>query len=323
MVESIRLPELAEPVSRIALGGCPLGGHGWGSVDDTESIAAVWAAVEAGVTFFDTADVYGLGHSEELLSRALGEARHRVTVATKFGVRMGPDGRAYRDVSPAWARSAVEASLRRLRLERIPLYYMHWPDGRTPIEDVILALAELRDEGKIGAIGLSNVSAAEVTRASRVARISAVQIQYSLVDRFAAEAMLETTMRLAIPLITWGSLAQGLLTGKYDGQTVFPPTDRRSRYENFQQPKLARNMQVVRRLRKVAATVQATPGQVAIRWLLDQPCVGAVLFGAKTSSQVAENIHAAAVRPLSAAATEFLAANDVPSGPNPGHFWAA
>lgn len=323
MVESIRLPELDKPVSRIALGGCPLGGHGWGAIDDTESVAAVQAAVDAGVTFFDTADVYGLGHSEELLSRALGEDRHRVTVATKFGVRMAADGRTFRDVSPAWARSAVEDSLRRLRLERIPLYYMHWPDGRTPIEDVVGALADLRDEGKIGAIGLSNVNAAEVVRANQVATISAVQVQYSLVDRSAAEAMLETTRGLAIPLITWGSLAQGLLTGKYNEQTIFPPTDRRSRYENFQQPKLTRNMQVVRRLRKIAASAKATPGQVAIRWLLDQPGVGAVLFGAKTVLQVAENVHAAAVGPLNAASTEMLAVSDSSGVRSPRQFWAA
>lgn len=323
MVESIRLPELAEPVSRIALGGCPLGKHGWGAVDDTESVAAVRAAVDAGVTFFDTADVYGLGHSEELLSRALAEDRHRVTVATKFGVRIAADGRVFRDVSPAWARSAVEASLRRLRLERIPLFYMHWPDGQTPIEDVVGALADLRNEGKIGAIGLSNVTAAEILRASRVAAISAVQVQYSLVDRSAAEALLQTTRRLAIPLITWGSLAQGLLTGKYDEQSVFPPTDRRSRYENFQQPKLTRNMQVVRRLQKVAATARATPGQVAIRWLLDQPGVAAVLFGAKTVSQVAENVHAAAVGPLNQASAEILAVNDIPSVQSRSQFRAA
>jgi aryl-alcohol dehydrogenase-like predicted oxidoreductase len=309
MIESIRLPELAEPVSRIALGGCPFGGHGWGAVDDTESVTAVRAAVDAGVTFFDTADVYGLGHSEELLSLALAADRHRVTVATKFGVRMAADGQAFRDVSPAWARSAVEASLRRLRLERIPLYYMHWPDGKTCIEDVIGALADLRDEGKIGAIGLSNVTAAEIQRATQVATISAVQVQYSLVDRYEAETLLQTTRRLSIPLITWGSLAQGLLTGKYDEKSVFPLTDRRSRYENFQHPKLAANMHVVRRLRKVAATVHASPGQVAIRWLLDQSGVGAVLFGAKNVSQVAENVHALSLPPLPKASADFLAGN--------------
>lgn len=286
MIESIRLPELAEPVSRIALGGCPLGGHGWGAVDDTESVAAVRAAVHAGVTFFDTADIYGLGQSEELLSRALAEDRHRVTVATKFGVRMRPDGSTFRDVSPAWARLAVEASLRRLRLERIPLYYMHWPDDRTSIEDVVGALVDLRDEGKIGAIGLSNVTAAQVARANRVARISAVQIQYSLVDRLAAEALLETTQGLAIPLITWGSLAQGLLTGKYDERSVFDSTDRRSRYENFQQPKLAQNMRVVRRLRTVSSVTGGTPAQVAIQWLLNQKGVAVTLFGAKDPFQV-------------------------------------
>ena len=286
MIESIKLPELAEPVSRIALGGCPLGGHGWGAVDDTESVAAVRAAVEAGVTFFDTADVYGLGHSEELLSRSLAADRHRVTVATKFGVRVGADGRSFRDVSPDWARSAVEGSLRRLRLERIPLYYMHWPDDQTPIEDVIGVLADLQNEGKIGAIGLSNVRAEEIVRASNVATISAVQVQYSLVDRAAAEAILQTTTQLAIPLITWGSLAQGLLTGKYDENDVFPPSDRRSKYENFRPPKITANMRVVRRLRQVAAANGTTSAKLAIQWLLSQPGVGVALFGAKTSRQV-------------------------------------
>lgn len=323
MIESIRLPELAEPVSRIALGGCPLGGHGWGAVDDTESVAAVRAAVDAGVTFFDTADIYGLGHSEELLSHALAADRHRVTVATKFGVRMGSDNQAFRDVSPAWARSAVEASLRRLRLERIPLYYMHWPDGETCIEDVVGVLADLRAEGKIGAIGLSNVTADEVVRATRVATISAVQVQYSLVDRFEAETLLQTTRRLSIPLITWGSLAQGLLTGKYDEKSVFPPTDRRSRYENFQHPKLAENMRVVRRLQEISATAGEKPGQLAIRWLLDRPGVGAVLFGAKNVSQVAENVHTLSLPPLPQASAEFLAGNDITSGSDPIRYRAA
>lgn len=323
MIESIRLPELAEPVSRIALGGCPLGGHGWGAVDDTESVAAVRAAVDAGVTFFDTADIYGLGHSEELLSHALAADRHQVTVATKFGVRMGSDNQAFRDVSPAWARIAVEGSLRRLRLERIPLYYMHWPDGETCIEDVVGVLADLRAEGKIGAIGLSNVTADEVVRATRVATISAVQVQYSLVDRFEAESLLQTTRRLSIPLVTWGSLAQGLLTGKYDERSEFPPADRRSRYENFQQPKLARNMHVVRKLREVAAATGATPGQVAIRWLLDRPGIGSVLFGAKNISQVVENLHAAMLPPLASAVTEFLAVNDFSADSGPTRSSAA
>ena len=244
-------------------------------------------------------------------------------MATKFGVRMGSDNQAFRDVSPAWARIAVEGSLRRLRLERIPLYYMHWPDGETCIEDVVGVLADLRAEGKIGAIGLSNVTADEVVRATRVATISAVQVQYSLVDRFEAESLLQTTRRLSIPLVTWGSLAQGLLTGKYDERSEFPPADRRSRYENFQQPKLARNMHVVRKLREVAAATGATPGQVAIRWLLDRPGIGSVLFGAKNISQVVENLHAAMLPPLASAVTEFLAVNDFSADSGPTRSSAA
>lgn len=289
-MEFVRLPEVDCPVSRVALGGCPLGGHGWGDVHDEDSLAAVRCALEQGVNFFDTADVYGLGHSEELLSQALGKERHRVVIATKFGVRRTEDGRTLKDTSAKWLQAALEASLKRLRLERIPLYYMHWPDGRTPIEEVVGALDELRRQGKIGAIGLSNVSAEELCRAVRVAPISAVQVQYSLVDREPAAQLHEALREHPIPLVTWGSLAQGLLTGKYSAQSQFAENDRRRRYENFQGEKFSRNLRMVDLLQRIAGEVGRTPGQVALRWLLESPGVGAVLFGAKTPAQVKENL---------------------------------
>ncbi|WP_437205815.1 aldo/keto reductase [Planctomicrobium sp. SH664] len=291
-MELVKLPELELPVSRMGLGGCPLGGHGWGQVEDSESIAAVREAYEQGGNFFDTADVYGFGHSEQLLAEALGTARHRVIIASKFGVRRLEGNRITKDASPAYLRSALQQSLRRLRIERLPLYYLHWPDGKTPIEETMQELARCRTEGLIGGIGLSNVSADELERACQITLISAVQVQYSLVDRAPVNQLLPVCQKYSIPLVTWGSLAQGLLTGKFNAQSQFAANDRRSRYENFQGTKFQTNLQMVALLQRLSAETGRTPGQIAIRWLLQTPGVGSVLFGAKRPTQVSENLGA-------------------------------
>jgi myo-inositol catabolism protein IolS len=289
MMEHVTLPGTEFTVSRMAMGGCPLGGYGWGHVDDGEAIAAVRQADELGINFFDTADIYGLGRSEELLSQALGDRRYEVVIASKFGVRRTADRRTVMDISPAYLRKALESSLRRLRLECLPLYYIHWPDGRTPVEEAIAELERCRSAGKIRAFGVSNFNAEQLRRAARVGVVSAIQVQYSLVDRAKADSLRATAGELGVPLITWGSLAQGLLTGKYDSDSAFNPEDRRSRYENFQGDKLAVNLAVVARLKTIARRLEKRPGQVALRWLLDTPQVGCVLFGAKRPSQVEEN----------------------------------
>jgi len=147
---------------------------------------------------------------------------------------------------------------------------MHWPDGVTPIEDVMQELDKLRKNGKISAIGLSNISAEELERATAVAPVSAVQVQYSLVDRKCADALAVSVKKHRVPLVTWGSLAQGLLTGKYNRETRFPPNDRRHRYENFQGEKFTQNLKVIEAILQVTKRQQCTPSQVAIRWLLDR-----------------------------------------------------
>lgn len=292
--ETVKLGAGGLRVSRLGLGGCPLGGHGWGGdFNERDATAAVRHALDRGVTFFDTADVYGLGQSEELLSRSLGINRFEVTVATKFGVAWDDAGRTWKDISPARVRTALEGSLRRLRLECIPLYSIHWPDGRTPLADVLGELQRCRDEGKVCAIGLSNYCGADLAAAKAMTPISALQIQYSLVDRTAADEATPTAVRHDVPLVTWGSLAQGLLTGKYDGASTFGRDDRRSRCENFAGAKFAENLRVLETLMDVARRVGKTPAQVAMRWLLDSPGVGVVLFGAKRPAQVDENCGAA------------------------------
>jgi aryl-alcohol dehydrogenase-like predicted oxidoreductase len=213
--ETTRLGGLGPAVSRLGLGCWAFGGHGWGRVDDSESIEAIRFALDAGCNLYDTADVYGFGHSETLLRRALGGKRRSVVIATKGGVRWEPSGRTWRETSGSYLRHAVEASLQRLSLESIPLYYVHWPDQRTPIEETIAALCDLQKEGKVLSIGVSNFNEAQLGEALTCARVAAVQVQYSLFERSAASAVESLCRAHDITMVGWGSLADGLLTGKF------------------------------------------------------------------------------------------------------------
>lgn len=282
-------------ISRLGLGGCPLGGHGWGSHDDAQARRAVAQAADAGINFFDTADCYGLGHSESLLSEALGQRRHDVTIASKFGVRVVKNPkpgqpRSVMDASPAYLRQALEASLKRLRIEQIPLYYLHWPDSSTPLEETLCELEAQKQAGKIRAIALSNHSPEAIKQAATLTPITAVQTEMSLIDSASAESLLASCDDAAV--VTWGSLCQGLLTGKYRSADHFDASDRRSRYPNFQGERLQRNLRLVDALCEIATSLNKTPAQVALRWVLDTPGVGSVLFGAKTPAQVNDNLGA-------------------------------
>ncbi len=279
-------------VSRLSLGGCPFGGHGWGTIDDADSILAIQKAYDLGVNFFDTADVYGFGHSEKILRKALGANRRKVALASKFGIRWDSQCRTWKDASPAYLRSALDASLRRLEVECIDLYYLHWPDDQTPLEQTIEALADLQRQGKIRAIGLSNVSAEQLQLAASIAPVATVQVQFSLVDQEDFRRLAPIAKELSTTLTTWGSLAQGLLSGKYDANTKFEEGDRRLRYKNFQGEKLQSNLRLVEELRQIATKLGKTPVQIALRWLLDTSPVGAVLFGAKNNKQVTDNLGA-------------------------------
>jgi aryl-alcohol dehydrogenase-like predicted oxidoreductase len=293
-METIKLGKTDYQISRLGLGGCPLGGHGWGDFDREKAINTVRQAVDSGINFFDTADIYGLGNSEELLSLALGEARHHLVIASKFGVRFDKTTKqTYKDISLKYVRKALEASLKRLRLEMIPLYYVHWSDGKTPIQETVAELEKCRQEGKIGGIGLSNFTANEITEALSVANIDAVQVQFSLVDRDAAFSLFDVVQQNNITLVTWGSLAQGFLSGKYDENSVFTDNDRRSRsyYANFHGEKLTKNLKLLQVLKEVSQETGKTLPQLAIRWLLDTNPVGSVLFGAKNAVQVKDNFN--------------------------------
>lgn len=291
-MEMTRLGPDGPEVSRIGLGGCPIGGHGWGRVDDSESVATIVRALDEGVNLFDTADVYGFGHSEEVLSRALGGRRHEVVIASKFGVRWAESGKTRLDTSPGYLEQALHDSLRRLKVDCIPLYYIHWPDGTTPIAETVAALSRYREQGKIRWIGLSNFGGDQIVEAADAAAISTLQIQYSLLDRDKVQAVAQTCRTAGIPLVTWGSLSQGLLTGKFTGESTFDPADRRSRYPNFQGERFQQGLALVETLRELAGPLAKTPAQISLRWLLDRPEVGCVLFGAKRPQQLLDNLGA-------------------------------
>ena len=287
-MEYITLKNTDLQVSRVCMGGCPMGGHGWGNVQEQELLDAVNAALDNGINFFDTADTYGLGKSEETLSKALGSRRHEAVIATKFGVRVGNQGTFY-DNSPQWIRTACENSLRRLNTDYIDLYQIHYRDGKTPLPEVMGTLEDLQNEGKIRHIGISNLTRKDLPELLPYAgKFATLQNQYSLATRDLEADILELANTLNLTPTTWGSLGQGVLTGKYDRSAAFGTDDRRSRqiYVNFHGEKLEKNLQIVDVVQGIAARYNKPVSAVAVRFILDQLPGSVALCGAKRPSQI-------------------------------------
>lgn len=296
-MEQVRFGNTDLRVSRIGFGCEPLGGCDWGQVDEPEAVKAVHRALDLGINFFDTADIYGLGRSEEVLSKALGERRRDVIIATKFGVNWVRDpkgGRAktFYDSSPKRAIEALEGSLRRLRIDTISVYQVNWPDPDTPIADTMEALVKCQAAGKIRCIGLCNFPAPLIREAHNVSPLASLQAKYNLLDRQIEGEILGCCAELGLAVLAWGSLAQGLLSGKYGPESRFGNDDRRSRLEHFQGEKLAENLKLVDKLREIGARYGKTPAQVAVRWVLTNPLVTCAIVGAKKPVQVEENAEA-------------------------------
>jgi myo-inositol catabolism protein IolS len=279
-------------VSRLGFGGWAIGGHGWGEIEDAVSAEAIRRARSLGITLFDTADVYGFGRSEQVLGAALGDDRRDVTIISKFGVIWDEGGVRGRDLSPAHGRRALDASLTRLRLRTIPIYLMHWPDGRTPLRETLRFLCEARKEGKIGAFGCSNFSTEQVAEAVRLGGPEVMEAPFSLLRAPSTLPLMGLARASGLSTIAFDVLAKGLLTGKFDPAAGIPPDHVRSRDPEFHGPRLRRNLRLVEELREVGARYGKTPGQVAIRWVLDHPLVTAAIVGMRTPAQVEENVGA-------------------------------
>lgn len=294
-MEYITLKNSELKVSRICFGGCPMGGYGWGNVQKQELIDAVHVAIDQGITFFDTADTYGFGQSEITLGKALGSYRKELTIATKFGVRVNGGVTRY-DNSPEWIKHSIEGSLKRIGTDYIDLYQLHYRDGVTPISAVLETLDILKQKGMIRYYGLSNIHHSDIPELlSFIGRFVSFQDEYSLACRKNELDILELSESLQMNPLTWGSLGQGILTGKYDISTKFKSDDRRSRgiYVNFHGEKLRKNIEIVEVMKEIAAKHHKPVSALAIRFILDFLPHSVVLCGAKRPNQVLENVEGA------------------------------
>lgn len=284
--------------SRIGFGCELLGGTDWGVVDERQAVMAVRRAVEIGVNVFDTADVYGLGRSEEVLSRALGSQRHDMIIVSKCGVNWqesctGKRAKTFRDCSPAHIMASVENSLRRLRIESIPVYLLHYPDPMTPIEQSVEALRQCQKEGKIRYFGFSNFGIDLLASTRGIAEPVVVETPLNLIDMSYGIDVVSFAHEVGWGVLCYGVLAQGVLTGKYSMDSEFAETDRRHRLRHFATDAWQVNERVVSRLREVASEKGATIPQVAIAWVLSKPGVSVALVGARTPAQAEGNAAAA------------------------------
>lgn len=293
MMEYITLQNTDLRVSRFCMGGCPMGGYGWGSVQESELLDAIHAALDAGVNFFDTADTYGLGQSERTLAKGLGSRRRDVVIESKFGVRVG-GGKTVYDNSPEYIQQALEESLRRLNTDYIDVYLVHYRDGKTPIADVVGKLEELKAAGKLRYYGLSNIHGDGLEELLPYAgRFACCQDELSLACRKNEDDLRAVQSRLRATPMTWGSLGQGILTGKYNRENVcFGADDRRSReiYVNFHGEKLEQNLRIVEALKKIAANREKSVAACAIRWILDTLPESVVIAGVKRPAQLSANV---------------------------------
>jgi aryl-alcohol dehydrogenase-like predicted oxidoreductase len=292
MVKTRTLGPEGLTVSAIGI-GCMGMSQGYGTADDTESIATLHQAIDLGVTFLDTAMSYGGGHNEQLLGRALAGRRDDVVLATKFGIVRDADGVRV-DGRPENVRTYCEASLARLGVDRIDLYYQHRVDPRVPIEETVGAMAELVAEGKIGHLGLSEASPDQIERAAAIHPISAVQYEWSLWWREIEDDVVPTARRLGIGLVPYSPLGRGFLTGTITAG-IFGAGDFRRGDARFQGENLERNQALLAELARMAAEREVTPAQLALAWLLAQGDDVVPIPGTRRATRLAENAGATGI----------------------------
>jgi aryl-alcohol dehydrogenase-like predicted oxidoreductase len=282
-------------VSRLGL-GCMGMSFGYGPGDDTESIATLHRALDLGITFLDTADMYGAGANEELIGKAIAGRRDEVVLASKFGIVVSPEMKLLGlDSSPAYVRSAIDASLSRLGVDHLDLYYQHRADPSVPIEETVGAMAELVAAGKVKHLGLSEASAETIRRAHAVHPIAAVQSEWSLFSRDIEREVVPVCRELGIGIVPYSPLGRGMLTGKIAGQEDLADNDFRKTLPRFDAENLEANLALVEEIRAVAARNNATAGQIALAWLLAQGNDIAPIPGTKRRTYLEENHGALAV----------------------------
>jgi len=295
MIERRRLGGSTLEVSAVGLGCMSMSGA-YGPGDDAQSIGVIQRALDLGVNFLDSSDMYGWGHNETLLGRALRGRRDGVVLATKFGNMRKPDGTPGVDGRPEYVPRACDESLKRLGVDVIDLYYQHRVDPKVPIEDTVGAMSRLVDAGKVRFLGLSEAAPPTIRRAHTVHPLAAVQMEYSLLYRVEAEQTLPTLRELGISLVAYSPLGRSLLTGQVHKLADIPEDDRRRQHPRFEERNLERNVEFVRKVEQLARDKGCTPGQLVLAWLLAQGRDIVPIPGTKRRDRLEENVRSADVR---------------------------
>jgi aryl-alcohol dehydrogenase-like predicted oxidoreductase len=276
----------------IGFGAWAIGGgnweFAWGPQDDNASIAAIHRALDLGINWIDTAAIYGLGHSEEIVGRAVKSTSHKPLLFTKCSMRWNADRSIHRSLKVESLKEELENSLRRLGVETIDLYQIHWPDPVDQIEEGWETLSRFKEQGKVRWIGVSNFNVEQMKRAHKIAPITSLQPPYSMLRRAIETEILPFTKAHGIGVINYSPMLSGMLTGKMTAERIaaFPPDDWRRRSAEFIEPRLSRNLRLVELLREIGNAHNMSPGVVAVAWTLHNPAITAAIVGGRSAEQV-------------------------------------
>ncbi len=279
-------------VTEIGLGTWAIGGSwqfGWGPSDDVESIKTIQRAIDLGINWIDTAAAYGLGHSEEIVGKAVKDRRQNIYLATKCGLRWNEKGKIHNNLSPDSIRKEAEDSLKRLQTDVIDLYQIHWPDPSSSLEKAWQTMSTLQKEGKVRWIGVSNFNVKQMETCEAIAHIDSLQPPYNILEPDAEKDLFPYCQKKNIGVVAYSPMASGLLTGSFE-KSKLAKDDWRQRDPRFQEPRLSRVLSLVDELRTIAQKYGKTVAQLAIAWVLRHPAVTSAIVGARRVDQVEQNV---------------------------------